>query len=75
MGAEGKREVSIDYSRIFAETLLEIADQKLAEHGIDSITEEQFDRIMEGMAAQQQMCVWEFRRKFGLSAVPSIRLW
>lgn len=67
--------MSIDYDRIFAETLKAMVEEKLAERGIESITEEQFDLLMEGMAVQQQICVGELRRKFGMSVVPKIRLW
>jgi hypothetical protein len=67
--------VSIDYDRIFAETLQGMVEEKLDERGIDSITEEQFDRLMDGMAVQQQICVGELRRKFGMSTIPKIRLW
>lgn len=67
--------MSIDYDRIFAQTLKAMVEEKLAERGIDSITEEQFDRFMEGMAVQQQICVGELRSKFGMSVVPKIRFW
>ena len=66
--------MSIDYDRVFWRAALTMMDEKLEEHGIDSITEEQFDRLMEGMDAQREICRGELRQRLGMSVVPRIRM-
>lgn len=65
--------IRIDYLNIFSNTLCQMMESIFTAHGIDFITEDEFDDIV---AECRDKCyfqsIGEFRRKYGQSVVPRI---
>lgn len=63
--------IRIDYLNIFSNVLCQVMEETFTAHGIEAITEDEFDDIV---AECTQKCFWqtvrEFRDTFGLSVLP-----
>lgn len=65
--------IRIDYLNIFSNVLCQVMEETFTAHGIEAITEDEFDDIV---AECRDKCyfqsIGEFRRKYGQSVVPRI---
>ena len=66
---------ALDYEGIFSREAHAIITTALHEHGIDAITEEEYEHMVRGLRAEYLRCNGEFRRAFKMSVVPRMRFW
>lgn len=73
--AETIHSFTLDYEYLFSKTLAELMCEVFPAHGIDSMPDDEFDQLVAELTRDHfHECGAEFRRRYGLSTAPKIRM-
>lgn len=64
---------TVDYKRLFTETLVQLSCEVFPAHGIDSMPDTEFEEIIKEITRTQYFpCIAEFRRQQGMTMLGDI---